>query len=352
MRIYRYDTEPAYVTSNVDLIDNLLNLVSSLKSSGHTYDLLREIHKFPNAAETKKVSTQISLHADMAVELARQGLDSRPEISFLPLYYSALNLAKVTLLFLGQRKALEKNKWHGAVYRATDMNRSFFDENILVKSGGVVPLMFSATIGGRIPAGGLRIPLVDVYGRIRNITSEYRIVAKKPPSILAVKNTIVRDETKGHFLQVEFCYDDQYFRKPPISNQLSAYHSLSLFRSKNDSPCYRTKRIKEDFEKAATKIVAGVKRHLLSEVFVSRDQEWVSYVPLSAKKHVFSEDMNILLAFFHLSNIVRYNPQHLEKIMDSKYCLLILALRKDGYLRMLNLFWGNVMRQSFDIKSD
>lgn len=56
-----------------------------------------------------------------------------------------------------------------------------------------------------------------------------------------------------------------------------------------------------------------------------------------------------MLAYFHLSNVERYNPEHLYKIMDSKYWVIILELRKYGFLRFEKHIWGNYFKNSFDI---
>ena len=90
MQILRYDATES-IGTDLDPIEDILNLITVLKSNGFTSDMLRKTHGFTNATEIKKVSKLISLHTDIAVSLAEQAFSGSPQTSFLPLYYSTLN---------------------------------------------------------------------------------------------------------------------------------------------------------------------------------------------------------------------------------------------------------------------
>ncbi len=112
MKILRYN-QIKTIGTDLDPIEDLLNLISTLKSRGFTSDLLREVYGFTNLQEIKKTLKLISLHIDNAIGLANQRFDGLAQTSFLPLYYSTLNLSKVHLLFLGKRIDLESNRHMG-----------------------------------------------------------------------------------------------------------------------------------------------------------------------------------------------------------------------------------------------
>ena len=82
------------------------------------------------------------------------------------------------------------------------------------------------------------------------------------------------------------------------------------------------------FAQAEQQIKNSIKRSLISDSIshVGFGQSWLSHTPISGKKHVFNEEMCILLAYFHLSNVVRYNPEHLFKLKDSKYWVLLIFI--------------------------
>ena len=98
-------------------------------------------------------------------------------------------------------------------------------------------------------------------------------------------------------------------------------------------------------------LLSNVQRNLLSDITYSgiNNSNWYSLTPISGRKHVFNEDLNIMLAYFHLSNVVRYNPEHLYRLMDSKYWIIMLALRKHGFLRFQKLMYGNYIGKSFEL---
>ena len=129
MSILRYD-ETEIIGTDLDPIEDILNFISTLKSTGFTSDLLRETHGFISSTEIKKTAKLVSLHVDNAIGLANQGFDGPPQTSFLPLYYSTLNLSKVYLLLLGKRTDLQLNRWHGAKYSEREMSRNFLNEKI------------------------------------------------------------------------------------------------------------------------------------------------------------------------------------------------------------------------------
>jgi hypothetical protein len=81
----RYDNAQT-IGSDLDPIEDLMNLITTLKSQGFTSDILREIHNFQDANEIRKTAKQISLHVNNAIGLAQQGFEGPAETSFLPLY--------------------------------------------------------------------------------------------------------------------------------------------------------------------------------------------------------------------------------------------------------------------------
>ncbi|MDQ3750269.1 MAG: hypothetical protein M3367_14840 [Acidobacteriota bacterium] len=345
MQILRYDTRD-YIVTDLNPIEDILNLITVLKSNGFTSDMLRTIHKFTDAKEIKKVSKLISLHTDIAVSLADQAFTGSPETSFLPLYYSTLNLSKILLLFLGKRTELELNRWHGASYLEKEMRRDFLNEEIVIKPKGTIPLIYSSITGKSI-GRALKVSLDELYPYISGIGAEYTICTNKAQKLMAHETTIIRDDANGHYLHINV-FTDNYIINPPITKKIKAYPSLIPKTPANPNHFYETKKIKGRYETIERNLLSSINRYLNSDSFFGNSNKWISYTPISSKEHVFNEDLCIMLAYFHLSNVVRYNPEHLNKIMDSKYWIILLALRKHGYLRFLKLMWGNFNKKVFD----
>jgi hypothetical protein len=54
MNVLRYD-ETDLIVTDLDPIEDILNLITALKSTGFTSDLLRDIHGFTDSNEIKKL---------------------------------------------------------------------------------------------------------------------------------------------------------------------------------------------------------------------------------------------------------------------------------------------------------
>lgn len=348
MEIFRYENKES-IGTELDPIEDLLNIISFLRSKEFTSDFLREKHFFTDSKKIKATTKLISLQTETALGLAEQAFEGPSQISFLPLYYSTQSLAKIFILMKGMGDELEKNKRHGAAYKESEMSRKFLNENIFLYKKGTIPLFYKSLSSLEIPSSGIKVCLKDLYGNISAIAAEYNAINKSGGNMLYHNCSIIRDDAEGHFMQVNIL-PNTLIGDMPSAKLLSAYKGLSPLKDKSGKKVlsYRGKRVKGDFESVCQLLRKNVRQDLISnssQPFVG----WYSSIPLTGKKHAFSEELCVLLAFFHLSNVVRYNPEHLYKLMDSRYWPIMVGLRKHGYLRYLKLMWGNYNQTCFDI---
>lgn len=92
--ILRYDSTKI-VSTRLDPLDDISSWFTGLRSRGFVGDLLKEIHGFNNRDKINRVSKAISSHTENAVNLLSQGFSSSTDVSFLPIYYTLLNIAKL-----------------------------------------------------------------------------------------------------------------------------------------------------------------------------------------------------------------------------------------------------------------
>lgn len=348
MQIFRHDNTDI-IGTDLDPIEDILNLITTLKSNGYTTDLLREVHSFTGTAEINKTAKLIALHIDNAIGLSEQAFEGTPETSYLPLYYSTLNLSKVLLLLLGKRVDLERNRWHGAKYNESEMTRSFLNERIEIKSNGTIPLIYKTLTNKVIPRSGIKVSLQEIYSQITSVGAEYMTVTKEKNKMFIHNASIIQDDANGHYIKIQIL-NSAYKTNPPKPKTLKAYTRLKLIKPANGDPYYESFKIKGNFDLVKEQLKNSVCRNLISDDYYGGAFiNWVSYTPINGKKHVFNEELSIMLAFFHLSNVVRYNPEHLYKLKDSRYWAVMLALRKHGYLKFIKLMWGNYNKISFDL---
>ncbi len=338
------------VGTDLDPIEDILNLIMTLKSVGFTSDLLRGTHGFTDNVEIKKTAKLVSLHVDNAVNLAYQGFEGPPQTSFLPLYYSTLNLSKVYLLLSGKRNELQLNRRHGASYSDGEMSRHFLNEKIKIFNKGTIPLLYNVITGKSISKSGLIITLNEIYHNITSIGAEYSTITKNNSGLLPCRVEFIQNDNSGHFMKVHIL-SNYYITNPPQPRKLKAFPGLKIVTDKDGNSHYESKKYIGDFELVKETLSSKVNTCLNSDSLLHTGfrKSWVSYTPINGKYHVFNEDLSIMLAYFHLSNVVRYNPEHLYKLMDSKYWSIMLGLRKHGFLRFEKLMWGNFMKKSFDI---
>jgi len=290
------------------------------------------------------------LHVDNAIGLANQAFDGPAQTSFLPLYYSTLNLSKVYLLVLGKRTALESNRWHGARYSESEMTKSFLNERISIGNRGTIPLIYNSITGKTIPRSGIKLSLDEVYRNISSIAAEYGTITKKHTGLLPINCYFTKDDTNGHYMKIDILLK-HYQENPPAPRTLKAFPGLKIITNDKGISHYETRKYKGDYETVQNNLKSKVKRYLNSDRRLNNSfgESWVSFTPINGRLHVFNEELCIMLAYFHLSNVVRYNPEHLYKIMDSKYWAILLGLRKHGFLKFEKLMWGNYIKKSFDL---
>jgi len=61
--------------------------------------------------------------------------------------------------------------------------------------------------------------------------------------------------------------------------------------------------------------------------------------PVCGRLEMF-EELSLLLAFFHMSNVSRYNPEFLSALRDSRFWPVLLVLKRQGMFDAMQLFWS------------
>jgi hypothetical protein len=64
------------------------------------------------------------------------------------------------------------------------------------------------------------------------------------------------------------------------------------------------------------------------------------------------EELPIVLAFFHLSSVVRYKPEFLARLRDSRYWPVLMSMQTHCMNKLLLLFWSYVHRRTILFERD
>ncbi len=67
--------------------------------------------------------------------------------------------------------------------------------------------------------------------------------------------------------------------------------------------------------------------------------------PLCSKHLLLPEELPIALMFFHMSSVVRYKPEFLERLQQSKHWPVLAVAKRHSLLRVLLLFWAHMHKR-------
>lgn len=336
MQIYRYP-ETTDVTSSLSPLDDMLCWVEGLTSAKYVKDLLLSKHNLTGNLSITERSDYVSKSVGVACQYLEQAQKGPKEVSFLPLYYAILNLLKSYIVIGPYGHQLNSNRWHGASYNPNNNFQSLDDEEITIQKNGAIQLFYHTVVGQSI-FNKIKHPLTlkmrDIYPYIVDISAEYAMVTGRNRRLVPFHVNTVENSGKIRIEANCISINEKELSAVPI-------HTLQAFNGLRREKKGGTKLVSKRY---STNNITFTKRHLRSAMLYTRKVGQLSppfsYIPSSKAKLYLPEELPILLAFFHMSSIVRYNPDGFKKLMNSEYLPVLLVLRRHGLYRFLTLFWS------------
>lgn len=349
--LLRYRGDPSHVLTRRDPFEDLCAWTRGLRSFHYTSDLLLENHKA--ATDVKAATRAIAAHAENAVDYLDQAIAGPPDISFLPVYYALLNLAKIYVIASGRMSELRDQKLHGASYKAREEAAGeLSEEQITVHPKGAIPLFYDVLAESPCPTTirkvGETFQMGSIYPRVRFVSTEYREACPSARYPFAGFTVVLEDVQEGFRLKVTV--NKHRDRGEKIDS--SSIHLV-------DGGSYSTTETGLEYEGPVEfgdravileRVVKPIRRQLISSHYDARDKRFLTFTPVGAGPWLWPEEFSILLSFYHLSNVVRYDPEYLEWLKDSKYWLFLYALRSNGPLTFLELFWSFLKRRTLVLR--
>lgn len=334
--IHRYKSDEG-VTTPLDPIEDVTSWISGLKSIGYASDILKEVHGFSSSSEIKTSAGLMALFSENSVGLLEQAYSGPPELSFLPLYYMILNLSKVYVILNKQRERLDSHRWHGAAYNPNrKASRGLLTEKFQIKERGVFQLFYEAVTCDKWNSKTLSVQMSDIYPYILGISHEfghaYRRSANMQQISIELHNPApdrFRLEAKLGDVSDPNAYNPRYLRL--FTGFRSVEGEVNKFVS------YFVNAVTT--EEALDRLSPYIRRCLLYHRCDTYGNLF-SLTPVSSKRLLLPPEIPIWLAFFHLSNVVRYNPEFLTKLIDSRSWPMLLALRRHAVLNFMIQFWS------------
>lgn len=355
--IHRYpSTSSAW--SALDPLDDVVSWIKGLRSENYLSDVIKERHKnIPSVGKGFKARISMSsAHLAVACDYLEQGLSGPESVSFLPLYYAFLNLAKVYVALGPSFEELPKQRWHGVSYGLSPDTGNFMKDQLYIQDKGAIPLFYQ-TVTGKPAPSNLSINMSQVYPYITDVSSEYKI-ATGMDSLL--RSAYLEAIQEGEFWRVKCSLRDDGEDTPSNANKPKYLPTLkgrkgSLRRKVGSSQDFFGVKVPGPSKEPPMRELRETFSPCTIITSASAPTPYLPWqglyavpiaLPVSPQLVVFGE-FPILLAFFHLSSIVRYHPEFHRQLMDSKYLPLLLALRRHGTYSFLLQFWSFMRQESF-----
>ncbi len=340
----RYQTTYS-IRSKLDPISDVLVLLEYLTSRDYLVDVLCSRHGLPRGEAIKR-SLLISPHVNAALAFIRSSLASPPEISFLPSYYGILNLLKVYVLVGPYYAELPVQRWHGVSYPTTAKNsRTLLTEVVDLRAAGAIPLAHRTLTGQQI-SNRTRLSLSDIYPYVSGIGAEYFLATRSKNRIksIAMQHVPLDDGSR-------FRLTARLNRQP---GDTTSYNPRGFKVLKGFT---RDSQDQDKFVGPALPASCGPDSNSYRSHFVHflvygfEPQGNLLFTPYSARRLLLPEELPIALLFFHMSSVVRYKPEFVARLRNSRFWPMLLAAQRHCVLRFLVLAWSFVHQQKLEVKS-
>jgi hypothetical protein len=319
-------------------LDPLTDLVTWLEyysAIDYVVSLLTTRHGL-TAAAARSRARSIGPHARLAREYIEQALTGPRDVAFLPIYYAILNLVKIYILFGSHHALLPANRWHGATYAGySKESQTLLTEKITVKPGGTLPLFYETITGQRIRKD-THLELGEIYPYLQDVSTEYQLASGESAKLTLLSFNIAK-------VGDQQCLGAKVRLPPGVAvpnvRQLKALVSFRKHAAQPDVFLSRP---------IAGTLPAQIRPHLRPYLLYT-DIDGSTACPISGSHLLFPEEFPIALAFFHMSSVVRYKPEFLARLKDSRYWPVLSSARRHCLLKFLVSFWAFTHRKTLII---
>ena len=327
-----------HITTSRDPFTDQVTQLGFLTSHDYVDELLNKIWG-ASTSSAKNRAPRIVAHMRGATEYLDQAMSGPPEVAFLPAYSAILNLLKVYILLSARHSELQANRYHGASYDvyAKD-SRSILTEEIILRSKGAMPLVYEI-ITGSVLKDKSRVRLGDIYPYLADISAEWILASGKAPKLAFVDFSFeAPEEGRRRILaRVELQQGSQNAR-------LKDLQVLREFTKDPRRPAQFVARTSEPVSVPDSVAIWRRVRPFL--LYHPNPTVGASIVPVSSKKLQMFEELPIALAFYHLSSVVRYKPEFLARIRDSRFWPMMVSMQSHCLGKFISLFWSYVQKKT------
>lgn len=278
--------------------------------------------------------------------------------SALMYYYGFLNLAK-GFICLSDPAFVMQPVSHGIRHKFT--KGRFSSQFITTDSNGVFPKLYELALGKKIPAQS-KLNIVKLLGYCTDISYEYSLSKlgerQHRPALIRL---FVDNHTKTSWSTIAISNFNTNSSYMPLKKKNGAFEEVSLSieeakRAFDISPevyrnfsFFETKKIYPWIEnRLPVPQVISETRIALREYYEANpyDSEFslIFFSPLN-KNTTFNQTLSIYATMFYLGSLVRYRPDYLESLLDSKEAWIIERFTKSASLTYLRSITNYILQK-------
>ena len=133
MQLFRYD-DLQLITTSRDPLLGVLAWVKGVRSRSYLEGLIHDKHgsALPAGVTVRQQADTARSHITLACDYLEQALGGYGSVSFLPLYYGLLNLAKTYVILGPYASLLDSQRTHGAQFDPNIRPGGLLDDEIEV----------------------------------------------------------------------------------------------------------------------------------------------------------------------------------------------------------------------------
>jgi len=348
MVIHRYKKH-RIVSSSLDPLQDVVSWVKGFQSEQFLKEIVKERHStssFGAVMVNERISTSCA-HIATACAYLDQALNGPESVSFLPLYYAFLNLAKVYVILGPYAKLLRTQRRHGVSYDPTGQGKDLLKEKVQLWNQGAIPLFYLTITGNALPHG-TTIEMSQVYPYLFDVGAEYEMITGKHSSLRPASIKVKED---AGYWRIECTLEEGQIPLPHANDRKYLPAIKGLRRYKGNTKVLVSKRFPDDKGMPPIDSLRNTISTFLICAISSNPPEGPEFIypvflPISKKPWLPFEEFLILLAFFHLSSVIRYHPEFHQDLMQSRYWPMLLVLIRHATYKFLLLFFSFIMQES------
>jgi len=315
--ILRYQNTKELTSQN--LADDVFVHLQFLTAPDYVVELLTQRHGVGTDDAAARAAAVV-VHTRTATAFVEQALSRATDASLLSCYYAVLNLMKVYVLFSSRYDALATNRRHGVQHLVeTNTANDLRTERIRLHREGSIALFYEVVTEHTMPPHQI-LPMARLYPYIWSISAEWQM-ANGGPSRLA-RVLFDTTGTQNALTTEALIYPLPAEASPATLPELKALRDFEA--DPNNSSRFVSRKIIAATDDAARRANVRAAIHT-SLLYTSRNG--AAGVAISSEDLLLPEELPIALVFFHLSSVVRYDPEFFARLKDSRFWPVVLTAR-------------------------